>query len=105
MSSLTYIFGNTQYHIEEQPNNGTLLDIAWNTNNPLKKLWARFAFERDGSSTVTTTQVPRFFNAFTIRQAQLRYAAIIQRGVGKSAFGILRAHFDARKLKESIRNS
>ena len=97
---LTYIFGNTKYMLENPPGDGALLTIQWNT-----KLWARFAFERDGSSSVTTAQVPRFFNAYTIRQAQMRYAAIIQRGVGVSAFKILQAHFDARKLHEGIRTS
>lgn len=105
MTVLTYDFDNTRYILEDAIAPGATLTIQWNTNKPLKKLWARFEFTRDGSSTVTTSQVPRFFNAFTISQAQRRYARIIQQGVGKSTFKILQSHFDARKLSEGIQTS
>jgi hypothetical protein len=100
MTALIYKFDNVNYVLEDAPTNGATLTITW-TN----KLWARFEFQRDGSSIVTTAAVPRFFNAFTIMWAQQRYAAIIKAGKGSSAFKILQAHFDARKLYQGIRNS
>jgi hypothetical protein len=100
MPTIYYKFNNVSYILSEYPDNGATLRIEWTP-----KLWAIFHFQRDGGSTVTTPQVPRFFNAWTISEAQRRYARIIYQGVGKSAYTILQAHFDARKLYSGIRNS
>ena len=105
MAVLTYRFNNVDYMLEDEPANGATLSLTWQGRTPHKFLWARFVFKRDGSSTVTTAEVPRFFNAVTISHAQLRFAQIIKEGKGSSAFRILQAYFDAKKLSQGIHNS
>jgi hypothetical protein len=100
MITLTYSFDRALYILAELPDDGAALTIKWTP-----KIWATFTFKADGSSTVTTPQIPRFFNAITLTWKQRTYASIIQSGKGKSAFKKLQAHFAARELQRGLRDS
>lgn len=99
---LTYHFGNQTFSLyDDSPH--AILEVRWTMS-----IWARFHFRLDGTSEVTTPNIPRFFNALSIHEAQKRYAEIIRKGReagGTSAFKILQTHFAARKTKEAIQNS
>ena len=102
MTPLTYKFGNQIFKLYDDPPDA-LLEIHWTHT-----IWARLLIRLDGTSEVTTPAIPRFFNAWSIREAQWRYAAIIRKGCeagGTSAYQILQAHFEERKLRSGIRNS
>jgi hypothetical protein len=105
MAVQTYRFDNVVYVLEDEPADGATLSITWGHTWTRFPLWARFVFKRDGSSTVTTASVPRLFNAWTIGYAQRYFAQIIKQGKGVSAFKILQAYFDARKLYQGMRSS
>jgi hypothetical protein len=73
-----------------------------------EKLSARFKLNLDGTSEVTTPNIPRYFNAYLVSQAQTRYQAIITDGRKRgllNVYKILQRHFETRKTTSAIRNT